>query len=42
VDAAVRTARTDARRSMDLWSIPAPGLSAAPGLGFDTELTSHS
>jgi len=42
VDAAVRTARSDAHRSMDLWSVPSAGLSAAPGLGFGTELTSHS
>ena len=42
VDAAVRAARTDANRTMDIWSVPSPGISAPHGLGFGTELTSHS
>ena len=42
VDAAVRAARSDANRSVEIWSVPSPGLSSSVGIGPRTELTSHS
>ena len=42
VDAAVRDARSDARRSTDIWSVPSPGLSSPVGMGPRTDLSSHS
>ena len=33
VDAAVRAARTDARRGPDIWSLPSPGLTSTAGFG---------
>jgi len=42
VDAAVRAARNEDRRPMDIWSVPSPGLSSSVDLGPRTELTSHS
>ena len=42
VDAAVRAARSDASRGVDIWSVPSPGLSSPVGMEPRTELTSHT
>jgi hypothetical protein len=42
VDAAIMAARTDAHRSMDIWSASGPGIAPTTGLGSRTGLTSHS
>ena len=42
VDAAVRAARSETHRTVDIWSVPASGMASPTGLGSRTELTSHS